>query len=67
MGKTIPVFLALCDDTLNGLTGMDLEEKVIAVAILILLISYVISRDRALDKKCLALGKRLQVTLELKV
>ena len=67
MGKSIHVFLALCDDILNGLTGMDLEEKVIVIAILILLIYYVISKDRALGKKFLALEKRLQVTLELKV
>lgn len=71
MRKTINVFLALCDDILNGLIGMDLEEKVTlsftSIAILILLIYHVLSKDRALDKKFLALEKGLQVTLELKV
>ena len=67
LGKSIHVFLALCDDNLNGLTGMDLEEKLIGIAILILLIYYVISKDRVLDKQFPALEKRLQVTLELKV
>ena len=37
------------------------------IAIYILLIYYVFSKDRALDKKLFALEKRLQVTLELKV
>ena len=66
MGKSKHIFLALCHDNLNGLTGMDLEEKLIGIAILILLIYYVISKDRVLDKKFPALEKRLQVTLELK-
>ena len=37
------------------------------ITIYILLIYYVFSKDRALDKKLFALEKRLQVTLELKV
>ena len=55
---------------MNGLTGMDLEEKVTlftGIAITILLIQYVLSKVEALDKKFLALEKRLEVTLELKV
>jgi hypothetical protein len=63
MGSTIHIFLALCDDILNGLTGMDLKEidslSFISIAIFILLIFYVFSKDRALDKKFLALEKRL--------
>ena len=69
MGKIIHILLALLDDILNGLTGMDLKEidtlSFISIAIFILLIFYVFSKDRALDKKFLALEKRLQVTLEL--
>ena len=59
MGKSIHVFLALCDDILNGFTGMDLEEKLIGIAILILLIYYVISKDRVLDKKIPCLRKEI--------
>ena len=59
------------DDILNGLTGMDLKEidtlPFIGIAIFILLIYYIFSKDRALDKKFFALEKRLQVTPELKV
>lgn len=55
---------------MNGLTGMDLKEidtlSFTSMAIFILLIYYVFSKDRDLDKKFLALEKRLQVTLELK-
>ena len=71
MGKIIHILLALLDDILNGLTGMDLKEintlSFISMAIFILLIYYVFSKDRVLDKKFLALEKRLQVALELKV
>ena len=58
-------------DILNGLTGMDLKAidtlSFISIAIFILLIYYVFSKDRDLDKKFFDLEKRLQVTLELKV
>ena len=71
MGKIIHILLALLDDILNGLTGMDLKEidslSFISIAIFILLIFYVFSKDRALDKKFLALEKRLQVTIELRI
>ena len=70
MRNTINSFWSLRDDILNGLTGMELKEIDIlsftGTAIFILLIYYVFSKDRALDKKFLALEKRLQVTLELK-
>ena len=56
---------------MNDLTVMNLKEiailSFIGIAIYILLIYYVFSKDRALDKKLSALEKRLQVTLELKV
>ena len=65
---------ALRDGILNGFMGIDLKEidtsSFTGIAIFILLIYYVFSKDRALDKKekkFLALEKRLQVTLELKV
>ena len=55
MRNIINIFLALCDNILNGLTGLDLEEidtlSFIGIAIFILLIYYVFSKDRALDKK----------------
>ena len=66
MGKTINVFLALCDDILNGLTGMDLEEKVTGVAIFILLIYYDISKDKALDKKMACLRKEITSNIRTK-
>ena len=54
MRKTINTFWALKDDILNGLTGMDLEEidilSVTGIAIFILLIYCVLSKDRVLDK-----------------
>ena len=54
---------------MNDLTWTNLKEIGIlsytGIAIYILLIYYVFSKDRALDKKFLALEKRLQVTLEL--
>ena len=56
---------------MNDLTWTNLKEIGIlsytVIAIYILLIYYVFSKDRALDKKFLALEKRLQVTLKLKV
>ena len=56
---------------MNGLTGTNLKEIAIlsfdGIAIFILVIYYVFSKDMALDKKFFALEKRLQVTLELKV
>jgi hypothetical protein len=56
---------------LNDLTWTNLKEIAIlsftGITIYILLIYYVFSKDRALDKKLSALEKRLQVTLELKV
>lgn len=56
---------------MNDLTVMNLKEiailSFIGIAIYILLIHYVFSKDRALDKKFSALEKGLQVTLELKV
>jgi hypothetical protein len=65
---------ALRDGILNGFMGIDLKEidtsSFTGIAIFILLIYSVFSKDRALDKKekkFLALEKRLQVTLELKV
>ena len=55
-------------DVSHGLTGVDLEEidtlLFTGITIFILLIYYVFSKDRALDKKFLALEKRLQVTLK---
>jgi hypothetical protein len=55
---------------LNDLTWTNLKEIALvsftSIAIYILLIYYVFSKDRALDKKFFALEKRLQVTLELK-
>ena len=56
---------------MNDLTWTNLKEIAIlsftGITIYILLIYYVFSKDRALDKKFFALEKRLQVTLELKV
>ena len=56
---------------MNDLTWTNLKEIAIlsftGITIYILLIYYVFSKDRALDKKLSALEKRLQVTLELKV
>jgi hypothetical protein len=56
---------------LNDLTWTNLKEianlSFTGISIYILLIYYVFSKDRALDKKLFALEKRLQVTLELKV
>jgi hypothetical protein len=54
MINTINIVLALCDDILNGLAGVDLEEidilSVTGIAIFILLIYCVLSKDRVLDK-----------------
>ena len=56
---------------MNDLTWTNLKEianlSFTGISIYILLIYYVFSKDRALDKKLFALEKRLQVTLELKV
>ena len=56
---------------MNDLTWTNLKEIVLlsftSITIYILLIYYVFSKDRALDKKFLALEKRLQVPLELDV
>ena len=56
---------------MNDLTWTNLKEianlSFTGIAIYILLIYYVFSKDRALDKKFFALEKRLQVTPELKV
>ena len=50
MRKTINTFWALKDDILNGLTGMDLKEidilSLTGIAIFILLIYYIVSKDR---------------------
>ena len=72
MRNTINIFWALWNDILDALTGMDFKEidtlSFTIVVIIILLIYYVLSKDRALDKKkeFLALKKKLHVTLELK-
>ena len=54
MRNTINIFLALYGDILNGLAGVDLEEIDIlsftGIAIFILLIYCVLSKDRVLDK-----------------
>lgn len=56
---------------MNDLTWTNLKEIVLlsftSITIYILLIYYVFSKDRALDKKFSALEKGLQVTPELKV
>ena len=56
---------------MNDLTWTNLKEianlSFTGISIYILLIYYVFSKDRVLDKKFLALEKRLQVALELKV
>jgi hypothetical protein len=55
MRNTINIFWSLRDDILNGLTGMELKEIDIlsftGTAIFILLIYYIFSKDRALDKE----------------
>lgn len=64
------IFWALWNNISNGLMGINFEEmdtlSFATITIFILLIYYVFSKYRALDKKFLALEKRLQVTLELK-
>lgn len=64
------IFWALWDDILNGLTVVNFEEidtlSFTGIAIFILLIYYIFSKDRALNSKFLALEKKLQVLLEQK-
>jgi len=61
---------ALWNDILNGLPVVNFEEKdtlsFTGIAIFILLTYYIFSKDRALNCKFLALGKKLQVMLEQK-
>lgn len=64
------IFWALWNDILNGLTIVNFEEidtlSFTGIAIFILLIYYIFSKDRALNSKFLALEKKLQVMLEQK-
>lgn len=64
------IFWALWNDILNGLTIVNFEEidtlSFTGIAIFILLIYYIFSKNRALNSKFLALEKKLQVMLEQK-